>query len=128
MRWIQCPEGEPAKQRCNGRYTRHPGHIAFHDKALLTVSTGYEATHLSKSLGRVERAENAAISDRLTEETLERLFGAALHAENCAQEHVSTIYRFWQMPMYTFDFRSVPVPIEDLEAERDASLYSFADW
>lgn len=75
-----------------------------------------------------ERDEHAARSDKLIHETLERLFDAGLPAENCAQEHVSTIYRFWQMPMYTFDFRSIAVPIEDLEAEREASLYSLSDW
>lgn len=74
----------------------------------------------------VEFGDDAHVddSDRLKRTMLERLLQAKLIPEEAEDEHVRQIYRSWQMPMYALEFSEVAVPLEELEAQREAALWN----
>jgi hypothetical protein len=62
-------------------------------------------------------------SRRLTKELIGRILEEKLARENAEQTHVDRIYNSWQLPMYNFDVSLTPVPLEQLQRERDGIFY-----
>ena len=72
-------------------------------------------------------------ANELLQLMLNRLMECNLIHDGASQEHVSTLYSFWQIPMYHIDFEPIKVSTEELERERDALLwaemgYGPGDW
>lgn len=63
--------------------------------------------------------EAVAISKAL----LLRIQDEGLIDEDATEEDVGRLYREWPFPMWDFDLRSIEVPLETLEEERDANLW-----
>ena len=86
--------------------------------------TGLKAT--SEIWDQVEFAEQQGPADgrRLTRELVNRLIQEELPGEKATDEHVRTLFRFWQLPMYNLDFKKIPVSLEELEEEREHQLWS----
>jgi len=61
---------------------------------------------------------------RLTKQLLARLHSEALILDTAKEEHVSVLYRDWQIPMYNLDFSLIPVTLEELQAEQEAEYWS----
>jgi hypothetical protein len=76
--------------------------------------------------GQVEfkDSENLQDSHHLTKQLLERLIEEKLPTEAGTQDDVNTIYNVWQMPMYNLELREIDVPLDELEREREALLWS----
>jgi hypothetical protein len=68
-------------------------------------------------------AEGYSETKTLTQRLLQRVVEEKLPTPAAEQNDVSRIYD-WQMPMYNLDLRPIPVPIEQLQRERDAILYA----
>jgi hypothetical protein len=68
--------------------------------------------------------QNYSHSQILTEQLLTRLIEEKLPTESAKQEHVAWIYNCWQMPMYNIDFSLIPVPLDELQQQRDAMFYA----
>lgn len=68
--------------------------------------------------------ENFEDSQRLTRELFVRLDEEGLVTEAATDRHAGLLMNDWQMPMYNLDFRELPVPLEDLEAAREASFWA----
>ncbi|MDX5955963.1 MULTISPECIES: hypothetical protein [Azospirillum] len=65
----------------------------------------------------------------LTRKMLEALESAGLISERATSEQVGTLLHNWQMPMYNIDFEKIDVPLNELQADRDANLWSeYGDW
>lgn len=64
----------------------------------------------------------------LTQAMLVALQEAGLIAPSAQQEQVGMLYRHWQLPMYHIDFRKIDIPLEDLEAEREANFWREAGY
>jgi hypothetical protein len=60
----------------------------------------------------------------LTKAMFQQLFDAGLISEAFADAHEHTLYNNWQMPMYALDFRESEIPLEELEARREAAFWS----
>ena len=67
-------------------------------------------------------------SRRLTRTLLERLDSERLFTDAAEDEHVSTIYNTWQMPMYELDFSLIPIPLDVLQRERDNIFFNEVGW
>ncbi|MEO7690924.1 MAG: hypothetical protein ABIS51_16705 [Sphingomonas sp.] len=63
-------------------------------------------------------------SRRLTRELFNRLDAEQLVTEKANHDHAADLLNHWQMPMYDFEFREVDVPLEVLEAEREANYWN----
>jgi len=61
---------------------------------------------------------------RLTGEMFDRLDAARLITDAATDEHYRVLYNNWQMPMYALEFSEIAVPLEELEARREAALWS----
>ncbi|UNK78198.1 hypothetical protein MNQ96_11450 [Sphingopyxis granuli] len=61
---------------------------------------------------------------RLTRDMLQRLSDAQLMSDTITDAHWHALSNNWQMPMYALDFRETEVPLEDLEAQREAAFWS----
>ena len=89
--------------------------------AMLGIFTpgGLKAT--SEIWDQVEFADQEGQEDaeRLTQELVNRLIQEELPSEKVSDEHVRTLFGFWQLPMYNLDFKIIPVSMEELEAERE---------
>lgn len=75
-----------------------------------------------------ETQSHHADSRPLIARFVERLVGEGLPDEAAAQEDVATLGSSWPMPMYHLDFRPIEVPLEQLQAERDAQLWAEAGY
>jgi hypothetical protein len=62
--------------------------------------------------------------EKLTEQLLTRLHSEGLKLDTAQQEHVGTLYRDWQIPMYNLEFSLIPVSLEELEAEQEREYWS----
>lgn len=65
---------------------------------------------------------------RLTYEMLLDLEKAGLITEAAREEQLQALYGNWQLPMYHIDFKRIEVPLAELQAERDANLWSEAEY
>lgn len=63
-------------------------------------------------------------SDSRIKETLRRVIEQKVVLPRARQEHVDRLYRNWQMPMYDLDFKPIDVPLEELKAIQERSLWS----
>jgi len=94
--------------------------------AVLGIFTlaGLKAT--SEIWDEEEFAEQQGPADahRLTRELVNRLIQEELPSEKATDEHVRTLFNFWQLPMYNLDFKKIPVSLEELEEEQRRQLWS----
>lgn len=60
----------------------------------------------------------------MTEQLLTRLVNEQLPLDTADEDHVSTLYQHWQIPMYALDFSLIPVTLEELEAEQEREYWS----
>ena len=76
--------------------------------------------------GRVDFVNSQGFEEQrqLTEAMFEQLSDARLLSDAFADAHGHTLYSNWQIPMYALDFREVEIPLEDLEARREAAFWS----
>ena len=44
--------------------------------------------------------------------------------EAATENHAHAFYNIWQLPMYNLDFSKLDVPLEDLEAAREAAYWT----
>lgn len=81
---------------------------------------------LSEVWGQVEFKDDQNWDDatRLTERMLSVLGEADLITDAANTDQAGTLYGQWQMPMYHIDFARIEVALEDLNAEREAKLWS----
>ncbi len=63
-------------------------------------------------------------TERLTYEMLLALEKAGLITEGAREEQAGVLYNRWQLPMYRIDFKRIEVPLAELQAEREANLWS----
>lgn len=63
---------------------------------------------------------------KLTQAMFERLDNAQVVTEAATADHVNLLRHYWQLPMYHLDFKEVAVPLETLQAEREAQLWAEA--
>jgi hypothetical protein len=89
---------------------------------------GVEIVH--RAWGEVDFVGSEGFEEqrRLTRQMLQQLFNAGLVSDEFADAHGHTLYNNWQMPMYALDFRETEIPLEDLEARREAALWSEAGY
>lgn len=81
---------------------------------------------LSNIWGTIDFCNKEGLSASLR---LFKLLGARLEAEGLVTEaatdkHVRWVRGLWQIPMYNLDFQMLSVPLEDLEAGREAAYWS----
>ena len=83
---------------------------------------GLKAT--SEIWDQVEFADQERPADarRLMRELVNRLTQEELPSEKATEQHVNSLFTFWQLPMYNLDFKMIPVSMEELEAEREEQL------
>ncbi|HET9640596.1 MAG TPA: hypothetical protein VFP12_15460 [Allosphingosinicella sp.] len=67
-------------------------------------------------------------SRRLTRLLFEALEQRSLFLDGATDDHARKLINHWQMPMYNLDFKEIPVPIEDLKAEREAAFWHEAGY
>ena len=84
---------------------------------------GLKAT--SEIWDQVEFSDQEGPEDagRLTQDLVNRLIQEELPSEKVGDEHVRTLFGFWQLPMYNLDFKMIPVSMEELETEREDQLW-----
>lgn len=63
-------------------------------------------------------------AQRIIRLTLDRLEAAGLLQDHATPGHQAFLLRNWQLPMYDLEFDLIKIPLEDLEAERDAAYWS----
>lgn len=68
--------------------------------------------------------EDFQLVRRLTTAVSSRLDAEKLVTGAATNDHVRWFYSQWQMPMYNLDFAMIDVPMDDLEAEREAAMWS----
>jgi hypothetical protein len=61
---------------------------------------------------------------KLTEQMLTRLHAEGRMLDTAQQDHVSCLYRDWQIPMYNLEFSLIPVTLEELEAAQEREYWS----
>ena len=92
--------------------------------AMLGIFTpgGVKAT--SEVWDQVEFADKEDPSDArcLLRELVNRLIQEGLPSDKATDQHVSTLARFWQLPMYNLEFTMKAVSWEELEAAREEEL------
>jgi hypothetical protein len=62
--------------------------------------------------------------EKLTKLILERFLAEGLPLPTAQQEHVTTLYEHWQIPMYNLDFALIPVSMDELIAAQERELWS----
>lgn len=67
-------------------------------------------------------------SRRLTQLMLQRALDAGIVPSSAEQRHADLLFRHWQMPMYDLDFKMIDVPLETLEAQREANFWAEAGY
>lgn len=73
--------------------------------------------------------QNWSVAKELALGMLRALEKEGLISERATQEQVGTLLHDWQMPMYNVNFRKIDVPLEQLQACRDANFSAeFSDW
>jgi hypothetical protein len=66
--------------------------------------------------------------EELTHKMLVALHQAGLIAEAANERQLGLLYGRWQLPMYNIDFKRIEMPLEALQSERDANLWSAAGY
>lgn len=76
--------------------------------------------------GKVDFVDSQGFEEQrqLTRAMFEQLSDARLVSDAFADAHGHTLDNNWQMPMYSIDFREVEIPLEVLEARREAAFWS----
>ena len=57
-----------------------------------------------------------------------RLDAAQVVTEAASADHVRLLRHYWQLPMYHLDFKEAAVPLETLQADREAQLWAEAGY
>ncbi len=74
--------------------------------------------------GQINFAVDEDVNTRtLKQEMLKKFEAAGLITERADRDHIHSLYRMWQMPMYNFDFGKIEVPLDKLRSAQE-SLYS----
>jgi hypothetical protein len=60
----------------------------------------------------------------LTKQLAARLDSEGLISDCGTEQHARLLFNHWQLPMYNMDFDLIHVPLEQLEAERDAAFWN----
>lgn len=95
---------------------------AFTRKGLDIISTTWSNTEFAD-------AQSWSDAKGLCLEMLKALEVAGLISDRATPEQASTLLHDWQMPMYNINFKKIDVPLEQLQADRDASFWSeFGDF
>ena len=84
---------------------------------------GLKAT--SEVWGQVEFAKKERRADAiaLARKLVTRLIQEGLPSETATkQQHLSALGNYWQLPMYSLDFKMIPVSLQELEAAREVKL------
>lgn len=68
--------------------------------------------------------QGATESRALTRELARRLEKEGLVTESATDQHGHFFYNVWQIPMYNIDFSKQDVPLEELEAAREAAYWA----
>jgi hypothetical protein len=68
--------------------------------------------------------EDSQITRSMSKVVATRLDTEGLLTEGATDDHARRFYHHWQMPMYNLDFAMLHVSMEELEAEREAALWS----
>lgn len=68
--------------------------------------------------------EGPAEARELTKQHGVRLDSEGLVTEDASDEHVRLLFDYWQLPMYSLEFGVINVPLERLEAQREATLWN----
>lgn len=63
-------------------------------------------------------------SRRLTRLLFDRLDSEGLVTKTAFEEQAWVLFNHWQMPMYHLNFKELAIPLEDLEEQREAALWS----
>lgn len=76
--------------------------------------------------GKVDFVDHQGFQEqrKLTQAMLQQLSDAGLISDALADAHGHALYNNWQIPMYALDFRETEIPLEDLEARREAALWN----
>jgi hypothetical protein len=53
---------------------------------------------------------------------------ADLVSEAACEQQLHVLYHRWQLPMYHIDLKQIEVPLDELQAERDANFWSEAGY
>ena len=53
---------------------------------------------------------------------------AQVVTEAASADHVRLLRHYWQLPMYHLDFKEAAVPLETLQADREAQLWAEAGY
>lgn len=68
-------------------------------------------------------SEGPTEQQELAEQLGSRLNTEGLVSERATDEHARLFFDFWQLPMYNLEFDLISVPLEQLEAQREAALW-----
>ena len=68
-------------------------------------------------------AEDFSDAQRLTKSMLKQTTEQGLATETVTQDDVNKLYCSWQLPMYNFDLKQIPVSLDELKAEQDHMLW-----
>lgn len=68
-------------------------------------------------------AEDFSDAQRLTKSMLKQITEQGLATETVTQDDVNKLYCSWQLPMYNFDLKQIPVSLDELKAEQDHMLW-----
>ena len=77
---------------------------------------------LDQSISLYERGE------QLRAACQKRLDAAQVVTEAASADHVRLLRHYWQLPMYHLDFKEAAVPLETLQADREAQLWAEAGY
>ena len=80
--------------------------------------------------GEIEFVDTQGYTEqaKLTHAMFKQLDSAQVVKEAATADHVRLLRHHWQIPMYHLDFKEVAVPIETLQAEREAQLWAEASY
>ncbi|EAT08503.1 MULTISPECIES: hypothetical protein [Sphingomonadaceae] len=80
--------------------------------------------------GEVEFVDTQGYTEqeKLTQAMFERLDAAQVVTEAASADHVRLLRHYWQLPMYHLDFKEAAVPLETLQADREAQLWAEAGY
>src|SRR3546814_10043526 len=75
--------------------------------------------------GKVDFVDSQGFEEQrqLTQAVFEQLSDARLISDAFADAHGHALYNNWQITMYALDFREVEIPLENLEARREAAFW-----
>ncbi len=85
---------------------------------------GLQAT--SDVWGSIDFVDEQGHSDAidLARQLVARLDSEGLVTELATEEHARLFYDYWQLPMYNLEFGLINVPLEELEAQREAAYWN----